>query len=136
MRSEIEISVETTGSHHLISARSLNSACRGLLESEGAGGEEVDGLCGMVVGGDTAVMSVFSSLSAAFVVMGCNERVESVVEPRFQRVQVGDHDLLRFWLRVQVLGVDLIALQHILDQRLPARDLHTRSPFVEVMDAK
>lgn len=52
-----------------------------------------------------------------FVVMGCNERVESVVEPRFQGVQVGDHDLLRFWLRVQVLGGDLIALQHILDQR-------------------
>ncbi|MNN82349.1 hypothetical protein D3C81_1992760 [compost metagenome] len=58
MRSEIEISVETTGSHHLISASSLNSACRGLLEAEGPGGEAGDGLCGMVVGGDTAVMSV------------------------------------------------------------------------------
>ena len=58
MRSEIEISVETTGSHHLISARSLNNACRGLLEAEGVGGEAGDGLRGIVVGGDTGAMSV------------------------------------------------------------------------------
>ena len=117
MRSEIEISVETTGSHHFISARSLNSARLGLLGAEGSGDEAWDGLCGVVVEGDMAVMSVCFFLECGFMVAGGHERVESIIEPRFQRFQAGDHDLVRLWIRSQVLGGDLIALQLILDRK-------------------
>lgn len=73
MRSKIEISVETTGSHHLISASSLNTACRVELGAEGSGGGWEDWFCWTVVDVDSAVMGMCFFLEYSFVLRECKD---------------------------------------------------------------
>lgn len=58
---------------------------------------------------------------------------ESVIQPGFQLLKVLHHDLLRLWFRVHVLRVNLIPLQHILDQRLATGNLQSPIDHPEVL---